>query len=134
RYVKGLRPGHTVLRVHGMHGASDTAASSTPPARQIEREIIVAPPIARVEIVPRADSVRALDTVTLRVRVIDLEGREVDGLPWQLELLDGESRGIHLGPEPQPIVFSAPGKGRVTARLGAHTDTLLVTVVPAKTK
>lgn len=134
RYVKGLRPGHTVLRVHGLHGASDTAASSTPPARQIERELIVAPPIARVEIVPRPDSVRAQETITLRVRVLDREGREVDGLPWQLEVLDGESRGIRLGPEPQPIVFSAPGRGRITARLGAHTDTLSVNVVPSRIK
>jgi hypothetical protein len=134
KYVKALRPGRTVLRVRGLHGPSDTAASSTPPARQIEREIIVAPPIDRVEIVPRPDSVHVLETFTLGVRVLDRDGREVNGLPWQLEVLDGEDRGIRIGPEPQSIMFSAPGRRRISARLGPHSDTLSVMVVVPNVK
>ena len=129
RYVKALRAGRTMLRVRGLSGPSDTAASSTPPARQVEREIIVAPPIARVEITPRPDSIRSRETFTVSVRVFDREGHDVSGLPWQLEVLDGESRSIRIGPEPQAIMFIAPGRRRIAARLGAHADTVSVTVV-----
>ena len=133
-YVKALRAGRTILRVGGVHGPSDTAASSTPPAHQIEREIIVTPPIGRVEIVPRPDSVRALETVTLSVRVLDREGHEVTGLPWQLEVLDGDTRGIRLGPAPVPLVFNSAGRTRITVRLGPHTDSLSILVVPPNGK
>ena len=129
QYVKALRSGRTALRVRGIHGPSDTAASSKPPANEIDRTIIVAPPIDRVEIVPRPDSLRALETLTLAVRVLDRDGREVAGLPWRLEVLDGEGRGIRTGPEPQSIVFTTPGRARIVARLGAHTDTMSVMVV-----
>jgi len=134
KYVKALHVGRTVLQVRGLHGPSDTAASSSPPAREIEREIIVTPPIERVEIVPRLDTVRALENFTLRVRVLDREGSEITGLPWQLEVLDGDSRGIRIGPEPLSLVFDAPGRTRIAARLGAHTDTLSVMVVPPNVK
>jgi hypothetical protein len=129
RYVRALQPGRTVLRVRGIHGPSDTAASSNPPERQVERKIIVAPPIDRVEISPRPERVRALENVTLRVRVLDRDAHEVAALPWRLEVLDGENRGIRTGPEPQSLVFAEPGRTRIAARLGAHVDTLSVMVV-----
>ena len=42
-YLKALRPGRTTLRVRGLHSGLDSAPSSEPPARELEREIIVAP-------------------------------------------------------------------------------------------
>ena len=134
KYVKALRAGRTVLRVRGLHGPSDTAASSKPPARELERELIVAPPIDRVEIVPRPDSIRALETFVWRVRVLGRDGAEITGLPWQLEVLEGDNRGIRIGPEPVSLLFAAPGRIRIAARLGTYTDTLSVKVVAPNAK
>lgn len=128
-YVKALRPGRTVLRVRGLRSPSDTAPSSEPPERQLEREVIVTPPIERVEITPRPDTMRVDEIVRLRVRVLDRGGREVAGLPWRLEVLDGPDRSIRLGPEMAPTAFTAPGRIRIAASLGGHADTVTVTVI-----
>lgn len=129
RYVKALRPGRTALRVRGIHSPSDTAPSSKPPERELEREIIVTPPIERVEIAPRPDTVRVGEIITLHVRALDHDGRDVAGLPWRLEVLDGESRGIRTGPVAASLGFTVPGRVRIAARLGIHTDTMTVTVI-----
>jgi hypothetical protein len=129
RYVKALRPGRTTMRVRGIHSPSDTAPSSKPPERELAREIIVTPPIERVEIAPRPDTVRVGEIITLHVRALDHEGRDFAGLPWQLEVLDGENRGIHIGPEAVSLGFTVPGRARIAARLGIHTDTITVTAI-----
>lgn len=41
RYVKALRPGRTTLQVRGIRSALDSAPSSKPPERDLDREIIV---------------------------------------------------------------------------------------------
>jgi hypothetical protein len=130
-YVKALRPGHTMLHVRGLHSAADTAPSATRPARQLERRIIVTPPIGRIEIVPRRDTVRAGETFTLGVRALDRRGQELVGLPWRLEVLDGEYRSLHIGPEPQSLAFASPGRVRIAATLGVHADTATLTVLPS---
>jgi hypothetical protein len=129
RYVKGVRPGRTVLRVRGIHGASDTGASSRPPVHQLERAIIVTRPIGRVEILPRRDTVRVREIFTLRVRVTDRDGRELAGLPAKLEVLDGEDRQIRDASKPLDLAFTAAGRTRMVARLGAHADTVTMMVV-----
>lgn len=131
QYVKALRPGRTMLRVRGLHSAADTAPSARRPERQLEREIIVTPPIRRIEIVPRRHTVRPREIFALRVRALDARGREIVRLPWRLEVLDGEYRSIQIGPKPQRFAFTAPGRVRIAAKLGAHVDTLTVTVLPS---
>jgi hypothetical protein len=129
-FVKALRPGRTTLRVRGLHSTSDTAASEKPPEAQLEREVIVTPPITRLEIAPRRDTVRTGELFTLRVRALDSRGQELAGLPWRLDVIDGSYRSIQLGPEPQRFLFTTPGRVHIAAALGAHADTLTVTVVP----
>lgn len=129
RYVTALRPGRTTLRVRGVHGPSDTAASRQPPQRKLEREIIVTPPVGRVEIVPRPDTVRVREPFTLRVRVVDRAGNEIAGVPATLESLDGDGRYVRDASGPVQMILTSPGRTRLVARLGVHTDTLTVTVV-----
>jgi hypothetical protein len=128
RYVKALRPGRTTLRVIGVHGASDTVASSKPPARELTREIIVTRPIRRVEIVPRPDTVRVRERFTLRVRVTDSAGEELAGLPVTLDVLDGD-RTRHDASKSVDLSLTSPGSTRIVARLGTYADTVTVTVV-----
>ena len=42
-YLKALKPGRTMLRVRGIQSGLDSAPSSEPPARELEREVIVTP-------------------------------------------------------------------------------------------
>jgi hypothetical protein len=130
RYVKALRPGRAVLRVRGVTGPSDTAASSRPPARELERAVIVTRPIGRVTIVPRPVTVRVREPVTLRVRVVDRDGREIRGVPARLEVLDGDARQVLDASGPVRLVLTSPGRTRIVGRAGAHADTVTVTVAP----
>jgi len=129
RYVKALRPGRTVLRVDGVHGVSDTAASSKPPARTLERAIVVTAPMKRIEITPRPETVRGREIVTYRVRAWDRTGQEFTDLPWRLEIFDGDYHSSREGPDPASLVFATPRRVRLVAHLGALTDTLTISVI-----
>ena len=129
QYVKALRPGRTTLRVRGVHGPSDTAVSRRPPQRKLEREIIVTPPIGRVEIVTRPDTLRVRELFTFRVRVADRAGNELAGVPATLEVLDGDGRYVRDASGPVQMGLTSSGRTRIVARLGVHTDTLAVMVI-----
>jgi alpha-tubulin suppressor-like RCC1 family protein len=128
-FVQALRPGRVMLAVRGVHGATDTAASSSRPERDIQRELIVTRPIARVHFVKKPDTVRVKEPFTLDLRAFDADGRELAGVPIELRYTD---RGIDHGGVATPnmqIQLEAPGPTRFVARVRQFADTATVVAV-----
>jgi hypothetical protein len=130
----GRRPGRTIVRVHGMHGAGDSMPSRRPPPRTTERAVIVTPPIARVELVTRPDTVRVGERVELRARAVDRAGGVHDDLPIELQVHSDRLAFRHQSPGPTGYAFDAPGLALLVARIGGRADSVRIVVVDAPTR
>jgi hypothetical protein len=125
-YLKALRPGRTVVRVRGVSGLLDAAAEWEGATGVVERVVAVTPPIARVEIFSRPDTVRRRESFLVRARAFARGGEVVEGLPFVFEPLDGSN--VRLG-EDVPILLNSRGPTRIVARLREFADTTTVFVV-----
>jgi hypothetical protein len=132
RYLKALRPGMTYVRVHGVHGPSDTAASSPPPARELQRAVLVTLPVGRVAITQRPDTVVVNGILTLTARAFDVEGRSVEDVPVTLEVEGEGTIYVSRSEMPTTVAVRTRGLKRIVARAGQHADTLTVTVVDSQ--
>jgi hypothetical protein len=126
--LKALRPGRTSLRVHGVHSASDSAASARPPQHVLERDVLVTRPIGRIEITPRPDTVGAHRPLVLTTRVVDIDGQPIADVPVTISVQDSGNYGS-LSLTPTPITLISKGRKRIVASTRRHADTLTVTVV-----
>lgn len=129
-----LRPGRTTLHVRGLHGAADTMPSRTPVPRELTREIVVTPPIARVEIGPHADTVRAGESFAITIRVTDIEGRVYDEAPVSIRSVEPPaSGGLSTGRVRQFALYGPPGRRTIVATFGGRADTTTVELLPRHT-
>jgi hypothetical protein len=128
-YLHGRRPGPTVLRLRGVHSPSDTMPSRHPVPSTLQREVLVLPALARIEIVPRPDTMRAGESVAFRVRAIDRSGGELTGLPvrWRIQTKAYSEIGVQSSP--RSVLFDSTGTQRVVARVGHRIDSPQVVVV-----
>lgn len=109
----GRKPGRTVLRVDSL-----------------SREIVVTPPIARVTLVPPPGSIAVGQVVEFGVRMLDLLGNPVEGVPMVWKRDTGVSFREHHGPAPLRVAFEASGPRMVIASFASRADTLVVNVMP----
>jgi len=130
-FAYGRRTGKTMIRVRGLHGPSDTMPSRKPPARRIERRIIVGRPVARVVILPRPDTVRVGQPYTFRARALDRAGRVIPDVPIEIVVDIGHRLGT-LATKPYPAEFRVTGRRPVIATFRGLADTLMVTVIDAR--
>jgi len=129
RYLKGLRPGKTFVRVHGVRGTSDTAASSPPPAHELQRAVSVTLPIGRVEITPRPDTVFVNDRVLLTARVLDVRGDSLTEVPVKFDVEGAVATYVGTSHAPTWVDVGTRGRKRIVARAGNRADTIAVTVI-----
>ena len=128
-FVKAHRPGRAIISVLGVRGPSDTAASSTRPERNLQRELLVTQRVSRVRFVRKPDTVRVKEAFTIDIRAFDAEQREVAGVPIELRYVD---RGIdHAGTATPNLQMQlvTPALTRLIARVGQIADTAIVIVV-----
>ena len=130
-YLVGRKPGTTMLRARDIHSTSDTMPSREPVPSSLQLELRVIPRLARVEIVPRPDTVRAGETVEFRTRAIDRSGQEVTGLfaEWRIKTGPYAQTGVQLA---RSVRFDSTGTASVVARVGNRTDSLSVVVAPPR--
>lgn len=128
-YAFARREGETTIRVRGLHGSSDTMPSQHPPARALATTVVVGAPVVRIEITPRPDTVHQGDSVALRVRALDVEGRVVPRAPTSLTVRRHESPQASGAETPVIVRFDSIGVDRVVAGFRGLADTLVVTVV-----
>ena len=127
----GRRPGRTRVHVALPPMASDTAPSSVPPARMLERDVVVTRRLARLDFLPRSATINAGGTVTVRLRAIDVNGRVHAKPPARIEVKGEERSYATSADDPMRFSFSSPGRHTVIATLGALSDTLTIRVLPA---
>jgi hypothetical protein len=102
-----------------------------PPEHELEGEIVVTLPIARVRIQPRLDTIRVGAIVNLRAIVTDVAGSVLEGAPALVHAIEDEGRTIYpVGPG--DFAFTAPGRRTLIASFGGRTDSLSVIVVPLR--
>jgi len=128
-YLIARKPGTTTIRMSGFHLASDTMPSRTAVESDLHREVRVLPPIARMEILPRPDTVQSGDSVVFRTRVVDSVGRELPDLAitWRIEAKTYSEIGEQSSP--RIVHFPSVGTQIIRSRVGRRTDSLSVTVV-----
>lgn len=124
----GMRPGRTVVRVDGLHGSDDTALSRPPP-RALEAEVVVTEPIARVEIAVSDSVVAAGSRVSVRVRVVDVRGREVVGAPVRVRVEGGSSTLALTVVGAAVLRIEGPGDTVLRASYGGREAEVRVRVV-----
>jgi hypothetical protein len=117
--------------VTGLHGPSDTAASSRAPERTLTRTIVVGRPVARVAFTasPAIRAVVVGRPVVLRVRAFDRAGRVVPDVPIRIMIDQGRYMEGQLATQPRPIRFEAAGRRLVIASFRGLADTAAVVVV-----
>jgi len=130
-YLVGRRPGTTTIRVRNIHSAADTMPSRDPVPSSLQRQLRVPPRLARVEIVPRPDTVQAGTTVEFRTRVFDREGQEVAGLltEWRTQTRPFAQTGLQAS---RSVRFDSTGTASVIARVGGRSDSLTIVVIPRR--
>jgi hypothetical protein len=126
----GRRPGRTSLRITLPPLASDTAPSSSPPEHALTRDVVVTRPMRRIWFVPRPDSVRVGETIELRVRATDDQGRQYENPPARVMVSDGDQSYTTLATDPLRLSFASTGTRTIVARYGGLSDTLALRVVP----
>jgi hypothetical protein len=129
-HLLGRRPGITTIHLQGFHLPSDTMPSRTPVSNSLHREVMVLPHLARIEIVPRPDTVRMGDSVTFRARVVDGSDQELRDLPveWRIQKKANSQMGVQS--TPRSVVFDSTGTQTIVARVGRRIDSLTVVVRP----
>ena len=99
-----------------------------PPARTLQRPVVVTNPAARVEISARADTIRLGEPLDLRVRVLDRDGQAIDGAPVQVRYEDGGSAYVTTSTGALRLELQRPGTRPIVASFGKMADTVRVTV------
>jgi hypothetical protein len=127
-YLVAVARGRTTVRVRLSPSAADTMPFREPPARTLERPVVVTNPAARVEITARADTVRLGEPLDLRVRVLDRDGQAIDGAPVQVRYEDGGSGYVMTSTGTLRPELRRPGPHTIVASFGKMADTLRVTV------
>jgi hypothetical protein len=131
-YLLGLRPGRVVVRVQGMHGSSDTMPSREPPPREVQAQVHVTYPIARLQL-RLSDSVTTADRpVRVRVRAIDVRGREVPGAAVELTSEGEGGSSLHEVAGSQEVLFYLTGVRTIRARFGGREATAVLRVVASR--
>jgi len=125
--VAGVR-GRTTVRVRLAESTADTMPFREPPARTLERPVVVTNPAARVEISARSDTIRLGDPLDLRVRVLDRDGQAIDGAPVQVRYEDGGSAYAGMSTGTLRLELQRPGPRFIVASFGKMADTVRVTV------
>ena len=130
-YLVGRNPGTTILRARNIHSLSDTMPSRDPVPTSLQLALRVIPRLARIEIVPRSDTVHAAETIEFRLRGIDRAGQEVAALPaeWRIQTKPYARTGVQLT---RSVRFDSTGTALVVARFGNRTDSLTVVVIPPR--
>jgi hypothetical protein len=131
-FLHGRRRGTTMLRVHDIHTPSDTMPSRDPVPSNLQRELRVLPTLARVQIVPRPDTVRAGESVDFRVRVVARSGEDVADLPVEWRIRKKGYSEIGVQGSPRSIRFDSTGTATIVARVGRRADSLTVIVSPPR--
>ncbi len=129
--VVGRRTGRTTLRIALSTLPSDTAPSDVPPERVLARDVVVTQPITRIELFPRVQTLRVDETIELRVRVGDAEGRWHENPPARVTVGRGAQSYIMFATSPVRVRFDKPGVQTIVAQFGALADTLTLRVAPA---
>ena len=99
-----------------------------PPARTLERPVVVTNPAAHVEISSRPDTVKVGEPLDLRVRVLDREGQAIDGAPVQVGYEDGGSAYVTTSTGALRLELRRPGPHSIVASFGKMADTIRVMV------
>jgi hypothetical protein len=127
----GRRPGRTTLRIALPPQASDSAPSRSPPERLLARDVVVTRPLMRVELFPRPASQQVGETVRLRVRVIDDQGRAYENPPARVTVIGGKYPFTQVATSPVNVTLDSVGTRTVVASFGSLADTLTLRAVPA---
>ena len=125
-YLKGVRAGRTVVRVDEPK-RNDVDSTLQPPA---ELPVLVTPPIERLQIWPRPDTMRVGDLVAFRVRGIGRSGRVVEQrLPTVLVFMTEETGTAQDTFIPVTFGFASIGSATISTQLGSYVDTIRVVVI-----
>ena len=125
--VAGVR-GRTTVRVRLAESVADTMPFREPPARTLERPVVVTNPAARVEISARADTIKRGEPLGVRVRVLDRDGQAIDGAPVEVRYEDGGSAYARMSTGALQLELERPGARFIVASFGKLADTVRVTV------
>jgi hypothetical protein len=130
--VRPVRVGRTTVRGSLAASASDTAVSSTPPARTLSRVVHVTPAVARVELVARSDTIRAGEQTEFHARALDAGGRVIPGAPVDAKVVS-QSFVTSAGAEGRLwLTIDSPGMQTIVASFAGRADTVVVRVGPPR--
>jgi hypothetical protein len=129
-YLVARAQGGTVLRVRLPASPVDTMPFQEPPPRTLEREVVVTARSARIEVSPQADTVQIDQPLSVRVRLTDGDGHQIEGAPVQVayELAAG-SWALETTTDALRVTFTQAGTRTIVAKFGTLADTVRVTVV-----
>ena len=125
--VTARRLGRTTVRVRLGPSPSDTMPSSSPPARALGREVVVTLPIARVELLAPADTIRTGEQSMFKVRVFDREGHLLERAPVEARVVTKNFVATARTDGRLLLTFRSPGQHTIVATFGGKSDTLAVT-------
>jgi hypothetical protein len=128
-FLKAVRPGRTVVRARGVTGSLDAAVQWRGPAGVVEREILVTPPVARLQIVSAPDTVRVHEPFVIRAHALDKAGSVLEGVPIVFLPEPSEDRTQYVYGSAVPVRLFRGGPSRIIARLREFADTVTVMVV-----
>jgi len=127
-YLVARARGRTTVRVRLPESPADTMPFQEPPARTLERPVVVTNPAARVEISAHPDTIKLGEPLDLRVRVRDREGQAIEGAPVQVRYEDGGSAYVTTATGALRLELRRPGPHPIVATFGKMVDTVRVTV------
>jgi hypothetical protein len=127
-YLVARARGRTTVRVRLPESPADTMPFQEPPARTLERPVVVTNPAARVEISAHPDTIKLGEPLDLRVRVRDREGQAIEGAPVQVRYEDGGSAYVTSATGALRLELRRPGPHPIVATFGKMVDTVRVTV------
>jgi len=127
-YLVARARGRTTVRVRLPESSADTMPFQEPPARTLERPVVVTNPAARVEISAHPDTIKLGEPLDLRVRVRDREGQAIEGAPVQVRYEDGGSAYVTTATGALRLELRRPGPHPIVATFGKMVDTVRVTV------
>jgi hypothetical protein len=130
--VRPVRVGRTTVRGALGASASDTAMSATPPGRKLSRVVHVTPMVARVELVPSSDTIRAGEQTEFHARALDAAGGVIAGAPVEAKVVS-QSFVTSAGAEGRVwLTIDSPGTQTIVASFGGKADTVVVRVGPVR--
>jgi hypothetical protein len=129
-WVVARRIGRTTVRVHGLSGSGDTLPSGEPVAREVQVQVVVTAPVARVRLSPRTARAQVGQPLELRAQAYDARGRVIAGAPIRVEITGGPYVRIVPASALRHVAFESPGRHTLVASFGGRADTLIIDVTP----